>query len=53
MAVVIVLLVIIGIIAFLIADMYNTLVRLRQRVFNAWSQIEVQLKQRYDLVPNL
>ena len=53
MAVVIVLLVIIGIIAFLIANMYNTLVRLRQRVFNAWSQIEVQLKQRYDLVPNL
>ncbi|MEX2254948.1 MAG: LemA family protein, partial [Acidimicrobiia bacterium] len=33
--------------------MYNSLVRSRNRVDNAWSQIDVQLKRRYDLIPNL
>lgn len=33
--------------------MYNSLVRLRNRVKNAWSQIDVQLKRRTDLIPNL
>ena len=33
--------------------MYNGLVRRRNRVDNAWSQIDVQLKRRYDLIPNL
>lgn len=32
---------------------YNSLVSLRNRVRNAWSQIDVQLKRRYDLIPNL
>ncbi len=32
---------------------YNRLVRLRNRTRNAWSQVDVQLKRRYDLVPNL
>jgi len=32
---------------------YNSLVRLRQEVKNAWSQIDVQLKRRHDLIPNL
>ena len=32
---------------------YNGLVRTRNRVDNAWSQIDVQLKRRYDLIPNL
>src|SRR5215208_2541683 len=32
---------------------YNTLVRLRNRLENAFSQIEVELKRRYDLIPNL
>jgi LemA protein len=32
---------------------YNGLVRLKNRVENAWSQIDVQLKRRYDLIPNL
>ena len=32
---------------------YNGLVALRLRVQNAWRQIEVQLKRRYDLIPNL
>lgn len=33
--------------------LYNGLVRLRQAVKNAWSQIDVQLKRRHDLIPNL
>lgn len=33
--------------------LYNRLVRLRNRTENAWSQVDVQLKRRYDLVPNL
>jgi LemA protein len=35
------------------ALMYNGLVRRRNQVDNAWSQIDVQLKRRYDLIPNL
>jgi len=49
----IVLLVILLIIIFWIAAMYNGLVRLRNQVKNAWSQIDVQLKRRHDLIPNL
>ena len=33
--------------------LYNRLVRLRNRVENAWAQVEVQLRRRYDLIPNL
>lgn len=36
-----------------IALIYNSLVTKRNRVQNAWAQIDVQLKKRYDLVPNL
>jgi LemA protein len=36
-----------------IAFTYNRLVRLRVRSDNAWSQIDVQLRRRYDLIPNL
>jgi LemA protein len=36
-----------------IAVIYNRLVRLRNRMQNAWSDIDVQLKRRHDLVPNL
>jgi len=32
---------------------YNNLIKLKVRVKNAWSQIDVQLKRRYDLIPNL
>ena len=32
---------------------YNNLVKLRQNVKNAWSQIDVQLQRRFDLIPNL
>ena len=48
---IIVLLIVIGIAV--IAGMYNTLVKLRNQVKNAWAQIDVQLKRRYDLIPNL
>ena len=36
-----------------IISTYNTLTALRLRVQNAWHQIDVQLKRRYDLIPNL
>lgn len=38
---------------FLFIGAYNSLVSLRQQTANAWSQIDVQLKRRYDLIPNL
>lgn len=41
------------IILFAIVGMYNGLVALRNQVKNAWSQIDVQLKRRHDLIPNL
>jgi len=45
-----------GVIAVLVIALiavYNGLVRLRNEVKNAWAQIDVQLKRRYDLIPNL
>jgi LemA protein len=50
------LLVIVGLIALvavILVVLYNRLVRLRNRVDNAWAQVEVQLKRRWDLIPNL
>jgi LemA protein len=44
--------VVVILIIFLIGN-YNALVRLRNQVKNAWAQIDVQLKRRYDLIPNL
>jgi LemA protein len=44
---------IVVIIAIAFIGMYNGLIRLRNQVKNAWAQIDVQLKRRYDLVPNL
>ena len=49
----IVILVIVAIAAVLLVVLYNRFVRLRNRVDNAWAQIEVQLKRRWDLIPNL
>jgi len=37
----------------IVVGMYNSLVGLRNQVKNAWSQIDVQLKRRHDLIPNL
>ncbi len=44
---------IIVVIGFYFVSIYNSLVGLRNRVKNAWSQIDVQLKRRHDLIPNL
>lgn len=56
----IILLIVLGIIGFVIlvailvfVGMYNSFVTLKNRIDNAWAQIDVQLKKRYDLVPNL
>lgn len=40
-------------IVFLLIGMYNSLVQLRVRADNSWSDIDVQLKRRHDLIPNL
>jgi LemA protein len=45
--------IIVLVIAMAVISIYNRLVVLRNRVDNAWSQIDVQLKRRYDLIPNL
>jgi len=48
--------VIIGIVAILLITFiatYNSLIGLRNQMRNAWAQIDVQLKRRYDLIPNL
>ena len=44
---------IIVVVAVMVVGIYNALVRLRNQVDNAWSQIDVQLKRRHDLIPNL
>ena len=49
----IVLLIIIVVLGFWFVGVYNTLVSLKNQVFNAWKQIDVQLKRRHDLIPNL
>ena len=53
MELLIVLLVIAFVLIAYVIGTYNNLVTLRNRVRNAWSQIDVQLKRRYDLIPNL
>ncbi|KAA0236307.1 MAG: Protein LemA [Acidimicrobiales bacterium] len=48
--------IILGIVVLLViwlVVLYNGLVKLRNRIENAWAQIDVQLKRRYDLIPNL
>src|SRR5215510_12406526 len=51
-ALIVVLVLIVLLVIYAIA-LYNGLVRARNRVDNAWAQIEVQLKRRHDLIPNL
>jgi LemA protein len=45
--------VIVALLVIFVIGMYNSLVRLRVQCDNAWSDIDVQLKRRYDLIPNL
>lgn len=49
----IILLVILVVIAVVLVGMYNGLVQLRVRCDSAWSDIDIQLKRRHDLIPNL
>lgn len=53
MSVTIIIIAIIVIIVLFVISMYNRLVNMRNQVKNAWSQIDVQLQRRYDLIPNL
>src|SRR2546422_2805363 len=48
-----ILLVIVAVVLLLAIGMYNSLVRLKIQCDNAWADIDVQLKRRYDLIPNL
>jgi len=51
--IVVVLLILFGLLILFVIGIYNSLVGLRNQVDNAWSQIDVQLKRRHDLIPNL
>ena len=53
LGVLIAILVIFVLLVLFVIGIYNALVRLRNQVDNAWSQIDVQLKRRHDLIPNL
>src|SRR4030042_4419668 len=44
---------IIVVLIFFFIGLYNSLVRLKNEMKNAWAQIDVQLKRRHDLIPNL
>ena len=50
---VVILVVVVIVLALAVVAIYNRLVRLRNRVENAWAQVDVQLRRRYDLIPNL
>ena len=50
---VVILVVVLIALALVVVALYNRLVRLRNRVENAWAQVDVQLRRRYDLIPNL
>ncbi len=53
MGVGIILLIILGVIIVFVIGIYNALIQLRNRCENAWAQVDVQLRRRYDLIPNL
>ena len=53
MIAIIIIVVIVVLVALIFVAQYNGLVRLRNRIDNAWSQIDVQLERRHDLIPNL
>lgn len=46
-------LIVVVVIILALVVLYNNFVQLRNRIKNAWSQIDVQLKRRFDLIPNL
>ena len=50
---IVVVVVVVALLVLALVAAYNRLVRLRNRSENAWAQVDVQLKRRSDLVPNL
>ena len=48
-----IILIVVGVFVLYVIALFNSLVTLRNRVSEAWSDIDVQLKRRYDLIPNL
>lgn len=50
---IIILIAVVAIIVLFVINTYNTLVGLRNKVKDQWAQIDVQLKRRFDLIPNL
>jgi LemA protein len=44
---------VVALLALYVIYLFNRFIRVRNRVDNAWSQIDVQLRRRYDLIPNL
>lgn len=48
-----IIIIIVAVLLLAVVAMYNSLVRLRNRTDEAWSDIDVQMKRRYDLIPNL
>lgn len=53
MSIELILIIILAVVIIWVIAIYNGLIRLRNRVDEAWSDIDVQLKRRYDLIPNL
>ncbi len=49
----VIVLIIVAVVAMWVMAIYNGLIKLKNRVDEAWSDIDVQLKRRYDLIPNL
>ena len=50
---ILIILIALGVLAFYVVSIYNRLVKLRNRSENTWGDIDVQLKRRHDLIPNL
>jgi len=48
-----IILIILAVVAVFVVGIYNGLVQLRNRCENSWAQVDVQLRRRYDLIPNL
>src|ERR1700751_4724828 len=53
MSLTVIILIVLGVLALGLVYIYNSLVRAKVRTDEAWSDISVQLKRRYDLIPNL
>jgi len=53
MTAVIIVLALVAAVVLFVVSIYNSLIKLRNQVKNAWSQIDVQLKRRHNLIPNL